>query len=156
MKVWIRTRERKKIDWGRCYHEKWSKVTSSSKLLSLIIECKSMALQFLGFISLKKILTLTTTVSFNDQICKFITRRACWYGICHLQKYSPLISLWIKTRLFKSFVKIFYLIFLMPTFVVKVLSRFSDLDRSLNRKRERFKVFEVEPRSNWGRTVMTS
>ena len=26
--------------------------------------------------------------------------------------------------------------------------RFSHLDRSLNRKRERFKVFEVEPRSN--------
>ena len=36
------------------------------------------------------------------------------------------------------------------------LSRFSDPDRSLNRKRERFKVFEVEPRSNRGRTVMTS
>ena len=33
--------------------------------------------------------------------------------------------------------------------------RFSDPDRSLNRKRERFKVFEVEPRSNRGRTVMT-
>ena len=27
-------------------------------------------------------------------------------------------------------------------------ARFSDLDRSLNRKRERFKVFEVEPESN--------
>ena len=26
----------------------------------------------------------------------------------------------------------------------------------IDRKRERFKVFEVEPRSNWGRTVMTS
>ena len=26
--------------------------------------------------------------------------------------------------------------------------RFSDPDRSLNRKNERFKVFEVEPRSN--------
>ena len=35
-------------------------------------------------------------------------------------------------------------------------TRFSDLDRSLNRKRERFEVFEVEPRSNRGRTVMTS
>ena len=34
--------------------------------------------------------------------------------------------------------------------------RFSDPDRSLNRKRERFKVFEVEPRSNRGRIVMTS
>ena len=32
------------------------------------------------------------------------------------------------------------------------LSRFSDLDRSLNRKRERFKVFEVESGSNRGRT----
>ena len=36
------------------------------------------------------------------------------------------------------------------------IPRFSDPDRSLNRKRERFKVFEVEPRSNRGRTVMTS
>ena len=36
------------------------------------------------------------------------------------------------------------------------LTRFSDPDRSLNRKRKRFKVFEVEPRSNRGRTVMTS
>ena len=34
-------------------------------------------------------------------------------------------------------------------------ARFSDPDRSLNRKRERFKVFEVEPRSNRGWTVMT-
>ena len=34
--------------------------------------------------------------------------------------------------------------------------RFYDPDRSLNRKREMFKVFEVEPRSNRGRTVMTS
>ena len=33
--------------------------------------------------------------------------------------------------------------------------RFSDPDRSLNRKRERFKGFEVGPRSNRGRTVMT-
>ena len=31
--------------------------------------------------------------------------------------------------------------------------RFSNPDRSLNHKRERFKVFEVEPRSNRGRTV---
>ena len=29
-----------------------------------------------------------------------------------------------------------------------IQSRFLDPDRSLNRKRERFKVFEVEPRSN--------
>ena len=29
------------------------------------------------------------------------------------------------------------------------LARFSDSDRSLNRKRERFKVFEIESRSNW-------
>ena len=35
-------------------------------------------------------------------------------------------------------------------------ARFSDPDRSLNRKSERFKVFKVEPRSNRGRTVMTS
>ena len=35
-------------------------------------------------------------------------------------------------------------------------TRFSDSDRSLNCKRERFKVFEVEPRSNRGQTVMTS
>ena len=35
-------------------------------------------------------------------------------------------------------------------------ARFSNPDRSLNRKRERFKVFEVEPRSNRDRTVMTS
>ena len=34
--------------------------------------------------------------------------------------------------------------------------RFSNSDRSLNRKKERFKVFEVEPRLNRGRTVMTS
>ena len=27
-------------------------------------------------------------------------------------------------------------------------ARFSDLDRSLNHKREMFKVFEIEPRSN--------
>ena len=31
--------------------------------------------------------------------------------------------------------------------------RFSNPDHSLNHKRERFKVFEVEPRSNRGRTV---
>ena len=30
-------------------------------------------------------------------------------------------------------------------------TRFSDPDRSLNRKKKRFKVFEVEPKSNWGR-----
>ena len=36
------------------------------------------------------------------------------------------------------------------------VSRFLDPDRSLNRKRERFKVFEVEPRSNRSQTVMTS
>ena len=36
------------------------------------------------------------------------------------------------------------------------LPRFSDLDRSLNHKRERFKVFKVKPRLNRGRTVMTS
>ena len=35
-------------------------------------------------------------------------------------------------------------------------TRFSDSDRLLNSKRERFKVFEVESRSNRGRTVMTS
>ena len=41
--------------------------------------------------------------------------------------------------------------------IVKALkSKFSDPDRLLNRKRERFKVFEVEPRSNRGRTVMMS
>ena len=34
--------------------------------------------------------------------------------------------------------------------------RFSDPDRSLNRKKERFKVFEVELRTNRGQTVMTS
>ena len=31
-------------------------------------------------------------------------------------------------------------------------TRFSDPNRSLNRKREMFKVFEVEPRSNRDRT----
>ena len=41
--------------------------------------------------------------------------------------------------------------------IVKALkSKFSDPDRSLNRKRERFKVFKVEPRSNRSRTVMMS
>ena len=35
-------------------------------------------------------------------------------------------------------------------------ARFSNPDRSLNRKRERFKVFEVKPRSNRNQTVMTS
>ena len=35
------------------------------------------------------------------------------------KKKLPLISLQIKTRLFKSFVKTFYLAFLIPTFVVK-------------------------------------
>ena len=35
-------------------------------------------------------------------------------------------------------------------------ARFSNPDRSLNRKRERFKIFEVESRSNRDRTVMTS
>ena len=39
-----------------------------------------------------------------------------------------------------NFVSIFLLIQIFPSF--------SDPDRSLNRKRERFKVFEVEPRSN--------
>ena len=34
--------------------------------------------------------------------------------------------------------------------------RFSGLDHSLNRKRKKFKVFEVESRSNRGRTVMMS
>ena len=41
-------------------------------------------------------------------------------------------------------------------FVFLLMSRFLDPDRSLNRKRKRFKVFEVEPRSNQGQTVMTS
>ena len=36
------------------------------------------------------------------------------------------------------------------------LARFSDPDRLLNRKRERFKIFEVKSRSNRSRTVMTS
>ena len=36
------------------------------------------------------------------------------------------------------------------------VSRFWNLNRSLNHKRERFKVFKVEPRLNRGRTVMTS
>ena len=31
---------------------------------------------------------------------------------------------------------------------MRFLTRFSDPDRSLNRKRERLKVFEVEPGSN--------
>ena len=35
-------------------------------------------------------------------------------------------------------------------------ARFSDPNRSLNRKRERFKVFEIEPRLNRGQTVITS
>ena len=35
------------------------------------------------------------------------------------KKTSPLISLQIKTRLFKSFAKTFYLAFLILTFVVK-------------------------------------
>ena len=35
-------------------------------------------------------------------------------------------------------------------------ARFSDPDHPLNRKKERFKVFEVKPRSNRDRTVMTS
>ena len=35
-------------------------------------------------------------------------------------------------------------------------TKFSNPDRSLNRKRERFKVFEVKPRSNRNQTVMTS
>ena len=34
--------------------------------------------------------------------------------------------------------------------------RFLDPNRSLNCKRERFKGFEVGPRSNWGQIVMTS
>ena len=34
--------------------------------------------------------------------------------------------------------------------------RFWNPDRSLNRKKKRFKVFKVEPRLNRGRTVMTS
>ena len=32
---------------------------------------------------------------------------------------------------------------------VNICTRFSDPDRSLNRKRERFKGFEVEPKSNY-------
>ena len=32
--------------------------------------------------------------------------------------------------------------------IILYSSRFPDSDRSLNRKRERFKVFEIEPRSN--------
>ena len=32
--------------------------------------------------------------------------------------------------------------------IIVILKKFSDLDRSLNHKRERFKVFEVESRSN--------
>ena len=39
--------------------------------------------------------------------------------------------------------------------LLKYFTRFSDPDYSLNRKRKRFKVFEVEPRSNWSQTVMT-
>ena len=36
------------------------------------------------------------------------------------------------------------------------MTRFWNPNRSMNRKRERFKVFEVGSRSNRGRTVMTS
>ena len=39
---------------------------------------------------------------------------------------------------------------------VCVCTRFSDPDRSLNCKREMFKVFKVEPRLNRDRTVMMS
>jgi len=50
--------------------------------------------------------------------------------------------------------------FLVSSLIFQILwtlyPRFSDPDRSLNRKKERFKVFEVEPRSNWGRIMMTS
>jgi len=38
----------------------------------------------------------------------------------------------------------------LVSFMYIYKSRFSDPDRSLNRKRERFKVFEVQPRSNRG------
>ena len=46
--------------------------------------------------------------------------------------------------------------FPITNFFVSYNHGFWDPDCSLNRKRERFKVFKVEPRSNRGRTVMTS
>ena len=73
---------------------------------------------------------------------------------------SPFEMDYIRYRLFdlenkllkwNSLIKI-----LISLFSVKWRTRFSDPDHLLNRKRERFKVFEVEPRSNRGRTVMTS
>ena len=46
--------------------------------------------------------------------------------------------------------------FRVREYISLFLARFSNPDRSLNHKNERFKVFEVEPRSNQSRTVMTS
>ena len=59
---------------------------------------------------------------------------------------SDLSNIWI----------IFYLLFKNILVEWFLKSRVSDLDCSLNRKRERFKVLDVEPRLNQGRTVMTS
>ena len=44
----------------------------------------------------------------------------------------------------------------VASYKVIATTKFSDPDRSMNRKTERFKVFEVGLRSNQGRTVMTS
>ena len=54
------------------------------------------------------------------------------------------------------FCVLYLLIFQVLNKTLPLCARFSNPDRSLNCKRERFKVFDVELRSNQGRTVMAS
>ena len=59
---------------------------------------------------------------------------------------------------------IIFFSFVMPTSIshqlewiqeiIVILKKISDLDRSLNHKRERFKVFEVESRSNCDNVII--
>ena len=76
----------------------------------------------------------TRTKQVIAHVVACLTRFGHWWHWCHLYFW-----LWIKS----AWCHLYF------------LPRFLDLDRSLNRKRERFKVFKVESRLNQGRTVMT-
>ena len=56
----------------------------------------------------------------------------------------------------KIFCILYLLIYQELNKTLPLCARFSNPDRSLNHKRERFKVFEVELKSNQGRIVMAS
>ena len=70
-----------------------------------------------------------------------------WYFDAQSRGYSVTIVI----RLLRIWIMFEYL-----NYFESLNPRFSNSNHSLNCKRERFKVFEVKPTSNRGRTMMTS